>query len=99
MAFVSESIFKENLLDQFVVLIMKLHQYKNELSRNKMSKIHFSRDEILHFYNEVDKEGKKCTYCKSCSGCNWWNKIDEELWRKGFFDMNKKVEEWIVTEL
>ena len=71
---------------------------KKKLIRNKMSKIHFSRDKILHFYNEVDKEGKKCTYCKSCSGY-WWNKIDEELWRNGFFYMNKKVEECIVTEL
>ena len=99
MAFVCDSIFKENFLDQFIVLIMKLLHYKNKLIRNKMSKILFSRDEILHFYHEVDKEEKKCTYYKSCSGCNWWNKIDEELWRKGFFDMNKKVEEWIITEL
>ena len=47
-------------------------------------KTHYSRIELLTSYNEVDKKGAKCLYCKSCEGYNQWTFVDYELWRKCF---------------
>ena len=59
-----ESIFKENFLDQFIVLIMKLLHYKNKLIRNKMSKFFFQEMKFYIFIMRLTRRKRSALTTK-----------------------------------
>ena len=56
----------------------------------------YSRAEIEKKYDQIGERTMVCSKCKKCIYCEYFQLIQFEFERKGFWSLNKDVEDWEI---